>query len=449
MVEDIGITVGFITPNKLVFATKKRLKFGELVCLIDEIDGKDREILARVSDIIFTDPVSLRTVSPALGTSREFMSNVTRELGEGLLIVQSILLGYVDDDFTLRPVNTIIRPGIRLSIPDKKLLEQIIQSKMIIPLRIGTLLQRNDVDVYIASERLVYPTLVTGETGSGKSSFGIFLAREASEFGYFPVIFDFFGQYIKMSSQNWVNFVPANRIRIDFFSLGPDQIAKLIDASEPEERVIFESFERHMRFDSLEHFIETLKNIKMRNPHVVNKVLFKLKRLANEGIFGRKGIDVEELLKRGTATIIDLSTISAKFRDTVLCYLLEQISSEHALERFPNFRLLIFDEFHAYDAGGLLIETLLRISRMSRKYKTGLCFITQSPSLLPPQLVRICENFVVFRTSKRRDISLITEFLEYEFPNVVQFLQPGEAYVCGAFVPLPLTVKIKESDNFV
>jgi len=419
MTDEIGVTVGFITPNKLVFATKKRLNFGDLVCIKDEIDGKEREILARVIDMVFMDLSSLSTASPALGTPSDVMFELMgkSKIDRIFLITQCVLLGYIDDDLTLKPVRTVIQPGLKVFIPNKELLKQIIMSKTKMPIYIGTLSLRNDVDVCLDGEKLFSPTLITGITGSGKTTFATILAKEASKHGIFTIIFDLTGEYVGLSSEEWVNFVPSTRIQIDFSSLGPDQIAKLIDATETEEVLILTLFQKYGKFESFKEFLEALEAEGHRfHRSIVRRMKLKLCKLRE--ILGYKGVNIKDLHKPDTVTIFDLSKIPTKICDIIIYFLSEQILRESSQNFFPNPKLVIFDAVDAYRIGDLSIDAMLNLSRIGRKYKTGLCIITQSPSSLPRSLISMCENLVTFRLVNNNDITLIAEVFGREIMEI-------------------------------
>lgn len=86
-----------------------------------------------------------------------------------------------------------------------------------------------------------------------------------------------------------------------------------------------------------------------------------------------------------------------------------------------------------------------QIAREGRKFKTGLCAVTQQPKLIPEELLSQFNTFFVLGLADERDRQILASAAKQDLASLlkeVQTLEPGEAVLTSPLVPFAVPVKI-------
>lgn len=189
----------------------------------------------------------------------------------------------------------------------------------------------------------------------------------------------------------------------------------------------------------------------------------KLWRLHRLRVFDQRGappLDPTTLVVPGQVSIIDLSdTESPELNNMAIASLLRGIqrAQEAMYEaaaragRPPVRTLVVIEEAHEFLSAAriermpVLFEQVERIAKRGRKRWLGLCFVTQLPQHLPPQLLGLVNNFVLHKITDtnviqrlQRAIPGIDDSLWRRLPG----LAPGQAIVSLASMARPLLVSM-------
>jgi len=140
-------------------------------------------------------------------------------------------------------------------------------------------------------------------------------------------------------------------------------------------------------------------------------ILRKLKKLKRTGIFDTQEHlgDYSTLLNKGQVSVFDMSDSSnTMVNNIVISTLLEKVfelkNADKKNEKWPPL-MIVIEEAHSYiskEKAKAMQETLdvLRdISRRGRKRWLSLCFVTQQPSHLPPEIYELCNTKFVHQTT--------------------------------------------------
>jgi DNA helicase HerA-like ATPase len=144
----------------------------------------------------------------------------------------------------------------------------------------------------------------------------------------------------------------------------------------------------------------------------------KLRRLQRYEIFDQQENlgDYSELLKGNKVSIIDLSgSFSVVVNNIVITDLLRSIFDLKVKDRTGELPpvLIIIEEAHSYvskeNAKRMdeTLDVLREISRRGRKRWLSLCFISQQPSHLPPEIYELCNTKFVHQTTGGRNLDAI------------------------------------------
>ncbi|HPP32257.1 MAG TPA: ATP-binding protein [Soehngenia sp.] len=187
----------------------------------------------------------------------------------------------------------------------------------------------------------------------------------------------------------------------------------------------------------------------------VKGILWRLRRLYNEGIFSKDSRDIENYLKDGFLVIIQGSTRILQVYST---YLLNNIYHKRreykdaqykkaAAEYFPPF-IVVTDEAHNFAPKGYESPSksiLKEISQEGRKYGVFLALATQRPTLLDETITAQLNTKLIFRTVRASDIDTIKEETDItsEEAKRLPYLRTGDVFISSAVVGRTIFARIR------
>lgn len=176
----------------------------------------------------------------------------------------------------------------------------------------------------------------------------------------------------------------------------------------------------------------------------VRGILWRLKRLENEGIFSKDIREIEEGLLDGKLMVLQGNTRILQVFSTYLLNNLYHKRREYKdalykkthAEYFPPF-MIVTDEAHnfapkAYETPSKSI--LKEISQEGRKYGVFLILATQRPTLLDETITAQLNTKFIFRTVRASDIKTIQEEtdLTVEETRRLPYLRTGDVFISSA-----------------
>lgn len=176
----------------------------------------------------------------------------------------------------------------------------------------------------------------------------------------------------------------------------------------------------------------------------VRGILWRLKRLENEGIFSKDIKEIEIGLQDGKLMVLQGNTRILQVFSTYLLNNLYHKRREYkdalykkiTAEYFPPF-IIVTDEAHnfapkGYDSPSKSI--LKEISQEGRKYGVFLILATQRPTLLDETITAQLNTKFIFRTVRASDIKTIQEEtdLTVEETRRLPYLRTGDVFISSA-----------------
>ncbi|MGQ0535687.1 MAG: ATP-binding protein [Methanobacteriota archaeon] len=93
-----------------------------------------------------------------------------------------------------------------------------------------------------------------------------------------------------------------------------------------------------------------------------------------------------------------------------------------------------------------------QIAREGRKFKVGLCAITQQPKLLDSEVISQFNTLLVLGLADKRDRDILQDSAKQDvtsLQNEIQMLMPGEALLASPYAPFAVPAKIHLYEEFV
>jgi len=333
-------------------------------------------------------------------------------------------------------------------------------------IRVGTLLARPEVPVYVDVNRMVTRhTAVLAVTGAGKSNTVAVLADRVAAIGGTLLVFDFHGEYAGTSIGGGVNTIEA-RINPRLLSIG--ELMVLLGVEHRfynQERVLRRALDlvrkKQLQRGFLQELAEAVEKIRLVEKRreeataavaVLNKIESMLERYGD--IIDDDAPDPLTRLLPGRVNVVDLSRVDEEAADVVVSHLVRKLllerkrykHGERSMVPYPV--LVVLEEAHILaprDDATLSKYWLSRVAREGRKFGVGLMLVSQRPKGLDPDILSQMNNMIVLRIvepSDQRYIQEASESMSSELVEQLPSLNTGEAILVGPFVPAPALVKI-------
>jgi len=160
---------------------------------------------------------------------------------------------------------------------------------------------------------------------------------------------------------------------------------------------------------------------------------------------------------RSNLTIIDLSGIPFEIVDVTVAVLTRLLFDLNfwtpSHQRHPM--LLVFEEAHNYvpnetgDRTAFAKIAVERVAKEGRKYGVSAMIVSQRPSELSETVLAQCNSFVAMRMNNPDDQHYVEKVVSDHFSgllNMLPVLRPGEAFVIGDSVIMPMRTLVNRPD---
>ena len=195
--------------------------------------------------------------------------------------------------------------------------------------------------------------------------------------------------------------------------------------------------------ESLIAELETIENSQKWN------IISILDYLRNLDLFSSDPTALNDIIKSGRCSILNLKGIEPAVQEIMVCKLLRDLFAARKLETIPPF-FLVVEEAHNFvpekgfsDAkSAKIIKT---IASEGRKFGLGLCVVSQRPAIVQKTVLSQCTTQIILKVTNPNDLKAIgnsVEGITYETENEVKNLPVGTALVTG-IVDMPLLVNIR------
>lgn len=358
-----------------------------------------------------------------------------------------------------------------------------------------------DVNVKLPAKELIsHHVLVSAATGKGKSNFAkVFVNGLLSIDNVSSIVIDPHNEYYGAKNIKGLrdvrnkriiyltpktnNYPGSEKLMIYAEDLRPGDFREVIKASGPQSQAMdlayrlykgqwlkqllveknISEVEQDMKSRVQRITIASLKrklnHVLDFNPGTLEGLIFSLKKRQETNLFDK----IKRGVHDGKIIIIDTSLVSNRVERLIagsivrrLFYLYSQTKQLNP-EKFRSLpELMILFEEAPRVLGKNVLEKgsniFARIAREGRKFKVGLCAITQMPSLLPQEILSQMNTKVILGLPSPSDRMAIINSSPQDINDEaieIQILDQGEALISSPFINFPLPVKIHYFDDLI
>ncbi len=196
-------------------------------------------------------------------------------------------------------------------------------------------------------------------------------------------------------------------------------------------------------------FESVLLGLEQEESNVKWSVINLIEHLRSLGIFSSNPVVYNELVKSGSASIVNLRGIAPEIQQVIVYKLAKDLFELRKVNTVPPF-FLVVEEAHNFcperSFGETTSSKILRtIASEGRKFGLGLCVISQRPARVDKSVLSQCTTQIILKVTNPNDLKAVSssvEGLTAESEAEIQNLPVGTALVTGV-VDMPLFVTIR------
>jgi uncharacterized protein len=493
------------TPHEFTFIApdpERRVKHGEFVYYMTEVDGETRQIIGRVTaresvklfpDSFMADPsVSPTQIAALLGYDSD--ASELFEITVAVLGYHSRAMG----DF----INPRVPPagGSPVYIAEDELLTQVLSKRKQGERGsafLGSLLSRTPDAVPVALDVKGFTSThlaIIASTGSGKSYLaGVLLEELMMPYNRAAVlIIDPHGEYGTLQGmQNIAAFSEGNykpKVRV----FRPDDVRVRIDSlSIADLRYLLPNLSEKMQYQLSRAYAFAQRSFK-GGSYTLEQLLFAVRQTAegkksdeeegfdaeddpttgalvwrlhavlnNSRIFNDfENLELDELFRPGQCTVLQLNEVDQREQQVIAATMLRRVyqarldTTKGKVDRgdknyvpFPVFCLI--EEAHNYApaaADAVSTDVLKTILSEGRKFGVSVCLISQRPGKLDADVLSQCMTQCIMRITNPIDQNRIAESVESVGRDLLKelpSLSKGQVIISGASVNTPVMLRVR------
>ncbi len=449
MYKLVGVVTGEVKLHEFEFVVTGEVRLNEYVKVWTEQDGW---ILARV--------VKLVEVEKKKATAE--------------------VIGYKDErGFLTQPDSTVSRDD-KVFKADRAFITETLGLKSG-GIYLGLLEGRN-IPVYIRKEELIQKHCsILAKTGSGKSYTAGVLIEELLEKSVPLLIIDPHGEYVTLKYENRneeerkqmekygiaprgyasrvVVYTPANfsinpnadrLFRIDGINLSVKELYDLFPMSDAQLGVLYQSINAIKSQKEFYTIEDIIKKVSESKSSARWRIIHYLERIRETGILSDSPTRIEELVKRGQASIIDMKGAEPDLQRLIVYRLCKEVFEGRKMGKIPPL-MLVVEEAHNFcpergferAASSNILRT---IASEGRKFGLGLLVISQRPARVDKNVISQCNTQIILRVTNPNDIRALSkglEFMSSEMEEVIKRIPQGVALLSSPSIEMPVLVDIR------
>ncbi|MBI2657901.1 ATP-binding protein [Candidatus Woesearchaeota archaeon] len=475
-----------------------RQKAGEIIEIGELLiaDSRDGKILMQVYDLVYGSQISQQNLEMISGMKLE--ENTEFELFDPSL--RNYMLAMMKSLVAIKGKNAFVSkslPGFFSEVREISRNDLSFLAKPENPLFIGSLRSGSkllDVPIYLDGEKVFsHHILIAGTTGRGKSVLVSNLLWNSVGKGYCGLlVLDPHDEYYGRSrtglkdhpnKENIAYYtsknapIGTNTLRINIDIIKPHHFDGVVDFSDAQRQCLNLYYKEHgdkwIEAIILEKDLKSGKMFKDDTMAVVRRRLlylldldFSSNQLFCNGIFqlnsGFATIgDICRQLEDGNIVIVDTSNFSGAVE-----LLIGSLIANEAFNKYRSYKMLgnlgskpvvsIFLEEAPRVLGKEVLEAgpniFSTIAREGRKFKVGLCAITQLPSLIPREILANINTKIILGIEMKPERQAIIESASQDLSDddrTIASLDIGEALITSNFAKFVTPISILNFDDVV
>ncbi len=396
------------------------------------------------------------------------------------------VIGYRDRRNQLLAPRTPFDAGAKVTVANEDLIRHVLglQNDSKNGAYLG-LLKGHNLPVYLNVDSLVQKHIcVLAKTGGGKSYACGVLVEELLKKKIPMVIIDTHGEYMSLTKSNKDS---KDKKNMEKFNVKPNQYSSQIHAYSPlgnkgdvkhitlnginlKAREIIDLLHAKLSGPQVGVLYQSIKEMKEYKEHytirdiieAVNRsksnakwnVIASLESLDSIGVFSDHGTSVDELVKKGKCSLINMKGVPPDIQDVVVARLTKELFDSRKAGKIPPF-LLIVEEAHNYcperGFGNTVSSSILRtVASEGRKFGMGLCIVSQRPAKVDKNIISQCNTNIILKVTNPNDLKAIIQSVEgltSQTYNEIQRLPIGTALISGASIQIPIMMEVRTRET--
>ncbi|MDD4307780.1 MAG: ATP-binding protein [Thermoplasmata archaeon] len=467
----IGIVYGDVGTSELKCSVMAPLEKGEYVQIPHESCGA---VLGQVDTME-------RKTNLSLDKAIQMSHGEVMDIEEKVLATITII-GYRDERGLLQTPKAPFKAGSPLIRADDELISKVIGLKH--SEKTGAyigLLNGHDIPIQLDINEMVQKHVsILAKTGGGKSYMSGVLVEELLKHNVTVMIIDPHGEYSSLRDEGKVSELSEK------FGVKPHGYASQISEFSPDTKVNKDAKPLKFTLANLEArdilALTHVKNLRHALPAMkkildtikVNKQSFTMKDIirtleAQEdaqnanliqelqyldeiNIFAEHGTKLDELVKKGNMTVLNLRGSPPEISGLIVNRVLTSLFEMRKINAIPPM-LVVTEEAHNYcpQQGTTACSKIMRtIASEGRKFGLGLVIITQRAAKVDKNVLSQCGTQVILKITNPLDLKAVISSVEGLTTGVTEEIQQlpiGVAIVCGGGVQVPLFVRVRPRET--
>ncbi|HII39045.1 TPA: ATP-binding protein [Candidatus Micrarchaeota archaeon] len=409
------------------------------------------------------------------------VKNVFKEKNKGSKELETIaevrVVGYRDSAGVKRIPKNAFKPGAVLWKADSKFIKRVLAlSKPENGLYLGLLDGYPDLPIELDLHKITTKHLaVLAQSGSGKSYTVAVLLEELLERKVPLVVIDPHGEYASLREPNdeprdsramqkfgvspktYSNAVEysvafgENKLFLNGFNLKSQEIAALLPSklNSSQVGVLYEAIKSLKKRLSSYSLDDVVREVEAQEGSAKWAIASALQELVDADVFGAP-TPLNELVKEGQASVINLKGASLETQQSVVARLLTDLFQARKFSRIPPF-FLVIEEAHNFaperSFGEVASSRVVRtLASEGRKFGLGLCIVSQRPARVDKNVLSQCNTQVVLKMTNPNDIRAVSasmESFDETMDSEIRGLAVGTAIVSGEGADGSLCVEVR------
>ena len=478
--------VGEAGTNQFTFVSDTENFPPRLEYLILKVREKREDSFSEVD--VLAQVMRLTNVSEILGsdlTLQEIESIIKRFSSRPQVLGNAKVIGYLEKEG--RMVVNLPRcaplPGQEVYLAEDDFLRSFFTYDIKSGIKVGTLINRNNVDVLLDPNGLRRHMAIIAQTGAGKSYLSGLVLENLLQLGGTIIVFDPNSDYVCMrrkSEGGKTDFAEkisvfrpkgmkgrrfsdehiggSREYTVRFKSLEPEEVFDIVGI--PETAVnIREAIRRARSLFKEEYLPNELKealesmandpNEKAEMRDAARRAARRMSDIIGMGIWGFKDIELDQLVSPMHMSVIDLAGIPKKVSEFIVQRTLSDLWARASSGNLSYPVFIVFEEAHNLVPGERqksrsrhIINTL---ASEGRKFKVFLIVITQRPAKIDDNTLSQCNSQIIMRLTNPEDMNAVSrasEAVSQDLLDDLPGLNVGEAVVVGQLTRVPVMVKV-------
>jgi len=409
----------------------------------------------------------------------ELMKRFLDDFDEVETVAQCRTIGYTEEGNILMP-KTPFKPNEKVFLADEKLISEMLglQSRKEGNLYLG-FLEGHNLPVYLDIKKTIGKHVsVLAKTGAGKSYTVGVLLEELLKNDIAIVIIDPHGEYgsLKYDNDDYDGMLKYNvqvrnyadkvteyatnlevntgakklvlQPKFDMMELSNIMPMRLVDK---EKAVLYSALKDLEDSGYTDYTLEDLiSKLEQQSTNLKWKVLSGLEALQESGVFDGTPVSLNDLVKKGCASIVNLKGTEPHIQQLVVTKIVKDLFDARCVGKVNELFFLV-EEAHNFcperGFGDVISSNILRtIASEGRKFGFNLCVVSQRPARVDKNVLSQCNTQIILKVTNPNDLRAIGQSIEgfsSGMENEIKQLSVGHALIVGDCVEQPITVDIR------